>query len=268
MLRSQHVPFRAIEIDALGERPVVHDLLSLTRALLHLADRTAWLALLRAPWCGLTLADLHAIAAPRHDITIWDALNRSDLDWSADGAERIARIQPALSRALATRGRTGVRSLVERTWIALGGPACLASEAELADARACFDLLESIAAVGDIEDFDRLAQRASELFANPDPTADGSLELMTIHKAKGLEFDAVIIPGLGRRPKVDDPQLLVWTERPSVAGAELLLAPISRATARRMRSRATSRARSASNATTNRSDCSMSPLRERAATYI
>jgi len=58
--------FRAVEIEPLAERPVVQDLLALTRALTHLADRAAWLALLRAPWCGLTLADLVTIAGDEH----------------------------------------------------------------------------------------------------------------------------------------------------------------------------------------------------------
>ncbi|MBI2290622.1 MAG: UvrD-helicase domain-containing protein, partial [Betaproteobacteria bacterium] len=62
-LKDAGMRFRAIEIEELGHRPVVQDLLALTRALSHPADRLAWLALLRAPWCGLTLADLHALAS-------------------------------------------------------------------------------------------------------------------------------------------------------------------------------------------------------------
>jgi ATP-dependent exoDNAse (exonuclease V) beta subunit len=71
-LKSSPLPFRAVEIDALAERTVVLDLLVLTRAMLHRADRISWLAILRAPWCGLRLADLELIG--RGSGYIWDAL--------------------------------------------------------------------------------------------------------------------------------------------------------------------------------------------------
>src|SRR5690606_21152705 len=57
-LRGHGWPVRAIEIDSLVEQQLGQDLLGLTRALTHVGDRIAWLALLRAPWCGLRWADL------------------------------------------------------------------------------------------------------------------------------------------------------------------------------------------------------------------
>ncbi|HAF00659.1 MAG TPA: hypothetical protein DCG63_05135, partial [Methylophilaceae bacterium] len=61
------ITFQAVEIEALEDRQVVQDLLSLTHALHHRANRVHWLAILRAPWCGLNLTDLYALA--HHDQT-------------------------------------------------------------------------------------------------------------------------------------------------------------------------------------------------------
>lgn len=225
-LREHSIPFRAIEIQTLADRPVIQDLLALTRALLHLADRVAWLSILRAPWCGLKLNDLYSLAAGDREAPVWSLLHGPPLALSADGADRVSRVLPELERALAMRGRVPVAELVERTWIALGGDR-IADDNDLADARAFFDLIEEGGKHGDIGDFEALSQRVQELFANPDPSAGDAVELMTIHKAKGLEFDAVILPGLGKRPKVDDAPLLLWSERSQGDATDLLMAPIS-----------------------------------------
>ncbi len=215
LLRARRVRYRAIEIQTLGEKSVIQDLLALTRALLHLGDRVAWLAVLRAPWCGMTLAELHDLAAADHSRSIIELLEGSDSPAVA-----------VLRQALADRGRLPVSHLVERTWIALGGDR-IAGTTELADARAYFDLLEQTGRTGEVLDLDQLAGRVRDLSANPDGGSDAAVELMTIHKAKGLEFDTVILPGLGKRPKSDDAPLLLWTEYPDETGTQLLMAPIA-----------------------------------------
>jgi ATP-dependent exoDNAse (exonuclease V) beta subunit len=94
------------------------------------------------------------------------------------------------------------------------------------NAEAFFDLLERMEDGGRL-DPNALMQRVDELFAKPDPEADEALQVMTIHKAKGLEFDCVILPGLGRQPRRDDPPLMLWLERPRVTGQpDLLMAPL------------------------------------------
>src|SRR5207253_4349120 len=63
-LREAHVDIRGVDLVPLAERPIVRDLVQLTRALHDLGDRAAWLAVLRAPWCGASLAALSASAPP------------------------------------------------------------------------------------------------------------------------------------------------------------------------------------------------------------
>jgi ATP-dependent helicase/nuclease subunit A len=221
-LKRQRIAFQAIEIDQLGERQVVEDLMALTFALLHAADRVSWLAILRAPWCGLTLDDLHALAGADHHATIWNLLHGECDALSEDGRARIQRILPAMEQAVEERGRRPLRDWVEGTWLHLGGPACVQDETALEDAAAYFDLLEGLAEGADLADFEWFREQVNALFAQPNANAGEQLQLMTIHKAKGLEFDTVILPGLGSVPRGDEQRLLLWLEH----RGELLLAPI------------------------------------------
>lgn len=228
-LRRAREKFMAVEIDRLGDRSVVQDLLALTAALLHFGDRAAWLSILRAPWCGLTLADLQALVGSEFTSAIWDLLNDEPRleTISPDGRARIDRVKPILREAIAERGRLPLRRWVEGLWMALGGPACLDDETGLEDAAVFFDLLEESASGATLRDQGRFMEDVAGLFARPDVHADGRLQLLTVHKAKGLEFDTVILPGLGRSPRGDDPRLLLWLEYiDRNEQSQLLLAPI------------------------------------------
>jgi ATP-dependent helicase/nuclease subunit A len=225
-LKKEKINFQAIEIDPLNERTTVQDLLALTRAMLHAADRISWLAILRAPWCGLTLADLEALVRGRTAQTIWETLQ--DLGaLTADGQRRATRLRDVLAEAFAELGRWPLRRWVERVWIKLGGPACLeGDQSGLEDARDYFDLLEAEQTGSDVRDLDGLSRRVAQLYAKPAPGPEPWLHVMTIHKAKGLEFDTVIVPGLGRQEPTDDEQLFLFHEWPSGEGEQRLIAPI------------------------------------------
>jgi ATP-dependent exoDNAse (exonuclease V) beta subunit len=229
-LRAAGLRFRAIDIEPLGGRPVVQDLLALTRALAHPGDRVAWLALLRAPWCGLTLADLHALAADDGGGVMWEALQDESrlARLSAEGRARVARVCAALRPALLARRRAPLREQVAGAWFALGGPACVDRETDLEDAEVFFRHLDRCEEAGELPDRAVFEEGLAELFALPDVDADDSLQIMTVHKAKGLEFDVVIVPGLERPPRNEDKKLLLWAEQPEAEGGSgLLLAPIN-----------------------------------------
>lgn len=209
--------FKAVEIESLDDRQEVRDLASITRAYLHPADRISWLAILRAPWCGLTLVDLELLA--QGEQTIWESMQNEEtlVRLSADGQVRLAKLKNVFVSAFAGRGRSTLRRTVEGLWLALGGPACVRDETALANAALYLEQLSDV-------ESDEL--NTEKLFAAPDTAAGDNLQLMTIHKAKGLEFDVVILPGLGRTSGKRDAALLMWAERTVAHGVDLLLAPI------------------------------------------
>ena len=231
-LKQRGQRFRAIEIEPLGHRQIVQDLLSLSRALSHGADRTAWLAVLRAPWCGLTLADLSALAEGEFARTVWERMGNEERVelMGTEGRARLARVRKVFAKCLGNRGRSSLRDAVEGAWLALGGPACVEEATDLEDAEIFLQYLEESEEAGAITDIAAFEDGIAKLFALPDLEAgDSDPQILTIHKAKGLEFDTVIVPGLGRRPRHAEPSLFLWTRRVRVGddeGAELLLAPI------------------------------------------
>ncbi|HEY0785308.1 MAG TPA: 3'-5' exonuclease, partial [Acidobacteriaceae bacterium] len=236
-LRAKGIVFRAIELETLAERQEILDLLSLLRALLHPGDRVAWLSVLRAPWCGLRLGDLHLLTGadeePFRGMPVPELMaDRASL-LTDDGQARLARVAAVLARAASERFRLGQTpsQWLERSWVSLGAPAYLRDE-ERENAEAFFRLLDGLPP----DRLDLLQAALGRLCAAPDPRAEetSGVQLMTIHKAKGLGFDVVIVPALERATGRDEFPLVTMLERArkeSEAGEErdeLLVAPLGR----------------------------------------
>ena len=221
------IPYQAVKVAPLADQPTVRDLHALLRALLHPADRLHWLALLRSPLVGLSLDDIVRLAEgePRHlRALLADPRARARL--SADGRQRAERLHALLEQELPARHRRPLREWLEGFWLALGGAVVGRRE----DAEAYLALVERHAGPDGIEDLSLLENALAELYAPPDtrPEAERVL-LTTLHQSKGLQFDTVILPGLGRKARNDEARLLYWHELPRPeGGTELLIAPIPR----------------------------------------
>ena len=109
---------------------------------------------------------------------------------------------------------------LESIWRAMAGPALAESEADLQDAESVFELIERLAPYGALQ-IDELQERLQKLYASPDPH-ERAVEIMTMHKCKGLQFETVILYGLQRGPAPDQAPLLRFEQ----VGSKLLLGPI------------------------------------------
>jgi ATP-dependent exoDNAse (exonuclease V) beta subunit len=237
---AERIPFRAIELEKLASRPEILDALALARALLNPQDRVAWLGILRAPWCGLSLDDLHRIAGnddPESRPRPLPELIAERLTLlSEPGRVAAGRVLDTLASASTLRASQPTASLgtwLEKIWLLLGGAACVDStaRANLNLLWSCLDRLPG----GEPDLLGHgLAAALDKLTALPDPEAscDCGVQLMTIHKSKGLEFEVVIVPELQASAGRGRVKMLSWLERglaqPSESGeiTEFLIAPL------------------------------------------
>ncbi len=223
-LRDAKIPFRAIELEGLADRPEILDVLALARALLNPQDRVAWLGVLRAPWCGLSLANL-AIIAEMPDRSGPDRTARPIPDLLADrisllspearpAAERVLRAIAAAPRLRAAQPSAALGTWLQQVWLMLAGDATVDRTA-----RANVDLLFGRLDQLPNSDADligpALDAALKDLKALPDPNADPEfgVQLMTIHKSKGLEFEVVLVPDLQLEDRKTKPKMLSWLER-------------------------------------------------------
>lgn len=278
-LAQEGIRCRAVDLVPLALRPVVADLVQLVRALSHPADRLAWLSVLRAPYCGLTLTSLQRlfgddhitpvpvlleralrIAPPTAPVTLPQAA-RSEPQGSlfdavpaaseasealetpaaqsvlsADEFERLRQVAAILLDKRNASGAMPFAAWVESLWRRLGGPALYTGLSVSNDAESLFQLLERLAPHGGIDPA-ALDAGISRLFAAPDAADedDGAVEIMTMHKSKGLQFETVILYGLHRAPRGDQAPLVRFEQSsgrvlfgPVKPRAEVEADPISR----------------------------------------
>ena len=229
LLNQAGIPYQAVDIESLSQSQIITDLLSAARAYLSPCDKVAWFALMRGPWIGLTLKDLTMLNAV--DSNPWSALQQlQEIDALPPSTiAKLSHLRSVFEAAYHDRHRDSWALSLRNIVLALGIPASTRNQADLQSIELFFGLLESIDSIADVPDFQVLRKKLDDLFVPPEiyPSNTRVVQVMTMHKSKGLEFDTVFLPQLHRKPRVDDKPLILVDKQTAIAdeAQELFLAP-------------------------------------------
>ena len=195
------------EIDELQDKQSFQDIFSLTKALYNLSDKISWVATLRAPWCGLTLADLCTLFEDNQQMTAWEAINDPKIfcNLSKDGALRLGFLRGVINNHIDIRGRVSHRFFIESIWRQLRGDVLLLDPDDIDYIDIFLDSIDKSSTPLSI-DFEQLTRLVERLHTSSQSIekVNKEIKFMTIHKAKGLEFNTVIIPGLSQQLNVNE----------------------------------------------------------------
>jgi len=205
-LKQAGISASGTDIDPIADSAPVAEVVSLIRALWHQADRTSWLALLRAAFVGLSWEDCLTVSKGHAVIPV--ALRMADVQakLTPEGQARVLRFVEALDGVEKASRSDELAWKARALWSALGGMATV-DQTELGDVKTVFKLLGTHTANGDLDDPQAFFNALCNLYASPKA---GVVQIMTIHKAKGLEFNTVIIPALQKSGGRDDTPLFYW----------------------------------------------------------
>jgi ATP-dependent exoDNAse (exonuclease V) beta subunit len=205
------IPHRVLRGRGFYGAQEVLDLASLLSLLADSEDALGFAAVLRSPLVGLSDASLFRLAGPE-GLSLPDVERRSSsaLEGLPEGERaRLERFLTALPSLRRERDRLGVRVLLRAAMEVTGYREALAGTPYAEQASANVEKLLALAGRRDERGTGGCITFARELqrLANEEPTeaqADlleagdpRAVQLLTIHRAKGLEWPVVVVPSLG-----------------------------------------------------------------------
>ncbi|MCZ6466408.1 MAG: UvrD-helicase domain-containing protein [Alphaproteobacteria bacterium] len=193
------VPYRVIGGPRFYERQEIRDAVAYLRVIAQPGDDLAFERIVNVPKRGLGQATLQTV----HRLARADGVSLTGAARRLAGTDELRpRARKALAGLLADferwRGLLDVMAHTELMGLVLdeSGYTAMWQDNKAPDAPGRLEnLRELVVALEDFEDLTGFLEHVSLVMENEESAADDKVTLMTLHGAKGLEFDTIFLPG-------------------------------------------------------------------------
>ncbi len=205
-LEQAGIPFVTVAGRGFYDRPEIRDLLNALAAIADPADDLALAGLLRSPAIGLSDGGLHLLRlAGSTPGSLWASLQKlADLpDLSPADREQAEFARQLVAKLHRQAGRVTVAQLLKAFLDATHYPAALRLVADGERLRRNVDKLltdahrSELVSIGEFLEYISTLRDVGARQSEAPTEAGGAVQLMTIHKAKGLEFPVVVLADAG-----------------------------------------------------------------------
>lgn len=212
-LKQANLNYTGVDLVKLFERQPIIDLINLTTLTINPDDTISLLGFLRSPMVGVLQNDLFKILEQFEstDQTLFETINDPNLKISLDCRERLNRFSLIFTEKRKMFLKTKFRYVIENLWLSLNGKH-FTEDLQPLDIESYFKLIERQEKCRTINDWDKFEKSLKKLYISPHPSSNKNIQVMTIHKSKGLEFDNVFIPGMGRSSRGGSKDIISWIE--------------------------------------------------------
>jgi ATP-dependent helicase/nuclease subunit A len=220
-LERAGVPFLTVAGRGFYARPEIRDLLNGLQALADPTDDLALAGLLRSPAFALSDAALYRLCLARdaceRPTSLWEVLQQAGDELPGEDGRRGERAVRVIRDAHQHVARSPVADLLKAFLDATDYRAALIQAGQARGARNVAKLLadahtSGIVGVGEFLEYVRGLRDSGTREGEAQATAEGVVQIMTVHAAKGLEFPVVVIGdatygGRGREGVLQDADL-------------------------------------------------------------
>jgi superfamily I DNA/RNA helicase len=213
-LEHQHIHYQGLDLIPLGKLPHIRDIWNLTQLLLNPGDRITELAVLRCPFIGLKLDEIHTLANLSPKKSIFQILDKEEhlANLNIDSQTRLRHFYFFLEQAKQHIHQQPFTQVLQNFLHQLHVQDLLNASEQL-DLEKFYTIIELFCREFACPDITDIQTYLNHHFISAHQAFE--LQIMTIHKSKGLEFDWVILPNLGDMPRPTKLKPLTWYPLPN-----------------------------------------------------